>query len=341
MPRRSALDRAIRDTADTQLGLVTAAQLAELGVSTSVSSRRTAGGMWTRVLPGVHLVDGGRPVRRQRELAALLYAGDPSLLTGTTGLRLYGVRALRLQEVADDAPDRPEPVHGLVPHERRRLSTGYARLERTRRFPDESVRVEGLAVAPVARAVADAARRLRRASDVAAVVAEVVQRGMTDVASLRRELDEGSRRGSALFREALHAVGLGAGSGPEIDLLHILEPVGLPSVHYNVTVVDERGQYVGSPDVWLDDVGLAIEVDSVEYHAGTDGFAATLRRNRRYAAAGVLVLPLLPRELGARATVLGEIHAARRAAAARPRPAVHISTDLPSSAGHEGWRWGA
>lgn len=341
MSRRSSLDLAVRATADAQLGLITAAQLAEIGVHSSTASRRTAGGMWTRVLPGVHLIDGGHPVRRQRELAALLYAGVPSMLTGTTALRRYGVRAVRLQEIADDEPERPEPVHALLPHDRRRLSTGYVRLERTRRFPEDAVTIGGLRLAPVARATADAARRLRRPGDVAALVAEVVHRGLTDVSALRVELEQGQKRGSALLREALGPVDLGAASGPEVDLVRILEPSGIPAVYYNVTVVDERGAFVAIPDAWLDDVGLAIEVDSVEHHAGPDGFASTVQRNRRYAGAGVPVLPLLTRDLREPERTLREIHRARLAAASRPRPNVVMVGEAQPVAGREGWRWGA
>ena len=123
--------------------------------------------MWTRVLPGVHLVDGGMPTRQQREMAALLYAGPDALLTGTSALRHHGVRALGLQDVSDDVAERPEPVHVLIPHQRRRLSTGYVRVERTHRFPAVVIRRRGVAMSSVPRSVGDAARRSRRPSDVA------------------------------------------------------------------------------------------------------------------------------------------------------------------------------
>ena len=134
----------------------------------------------------------------------------------------------------------------------------------------------------------------------------------------------------------------GAASGSETDLVGILEEAGLPSVYYNVTIVDEHGQYVATPDAWLDDVGLALEVDSVEHHAGPDGFEQTLRRNRRYTEVGVLMLPLLPTDLGRHPSrVLQEILGARRAAAERPRPRVTMIGDARPAAGREGWRWGA
>jgi len=342
MPRRSPHALAVRDTADAQFGLITAAQLAEIGVHASTASRRSLGGMWTRVLPGVHLVDGGMPTRQQREMAALLYAGPDALLTGTSALRHHGVRALGLQEVSDDVAERPEPVHVLIPHQRRRLSTGYVRVERTHRFPAVVIRRRGVAMSSVPRSVGDAARRSRRPSDVAALVAEVVQRGLATVPELDEELRVGARRGSGLFRDALMSVSGGARSAPEGDLARLLESAGIPSVRYNAVLATESGRHVATSDAWLDDVGLAIEVDSVAHHTSPDDFARTLRRNARYAAAGVLVLGVLPADLRDRpSAVLHEVLAARAAAGARPRPRVLVSRHESPSSGRQGWRWGA
>lgn len=332
----------LRETADSQHGLITAAQLAEIGIDTKTTSRRSVGGMWTRVLPGVHLVDGGRPSRWQREAAALLYAGDGSMLTGTTALRDHGIRALRLQETASDEPERPEPVHVLVDHRRRRLSTGYVRVERTTRMPQDPVVVRGLHMAPIPRAAGDALRRLRNPADAMALVAEVVQRRLATVSDLETELRQGARRGSGLFRDALSLVAGGARSGPEGDLMTLLESAGIPHVHYNVRLTTETGEFIAIPDAWLDDVGVAIEVDSAAYHSGEEGFERTVRRNARYAAAGVTALTVLPTDLRRRrSALLHQVRRARNAAAGRPRPAVRMTIEDWPSAGREGWRWGA
>jgi hypothetical protein len=342
MPPRSPHARAVRDTADAQLGLITAAQLAEIGLHASTASRRSLGGMWTRVLPGVHLVDGGMPTRHQREMAALLYAGPQSLLTGVSALRHHGIRALRLQEVQDDVAERPEPVHVLIPHDRRRLSTGYVRVERTHRFPETSRRRHGVAMALIPRAVGDAARRSRLASDVAALVAEVVQRRLVTVAELDLELREGAMRGSGLFRDALRSVAGGARSAPEGDLARLLEAAGIPNILYNAVLVTETGRHIATSDAWLDDVGLALEVDSIAHHTSPDDFAGTLRRNARYAAAGVPVLGILPSDIAQRPNgVLSDVLAARDAAAASPRARVLVSHPESPSSGRSGWRWGA
>lgn len=264
------------------------------------------------------------------------------MATGTTALRHHGVRALRLQERSTEHPDVPEPAHVLIPHERRRKSAGYVRIERTHRMPETPVMRHGLALAPVARAVADAARRLRSAHDVNALVAEVVQRDMCTVAELETELREGSRRGSALMRDALASVAIGARSGPEVDLVSLLTGAGIPHVLFNVRVVDAAGAFVAIPDAWLDDVGLAIEVDSRQFHADDDGFARTVRRNARYARAGVPNFTVLPEDLSRRPEwVLNAITAARDAATARPRPNVRVVVEEQRSAGREAWRWGA
>lgn len=341
MSRSLRQARAIRDVADSQHGLITSAQLAELGVRSSTTSRRNLGYMWTKILDGVHLVDGGRPSQTQLERGALLYAGERSQLSGTAALRHYGVRALRLQERVPDHDYAPEPVLVLIPHERRKKSAGYTRIERTRRLPASPVIVNGLALAPLPRAVADAARRMRTAHDVNALVAEVVQREMCSVEDLQLELDEGSRRGSALLRDAVARVATGARSGPEVDVVALVEAAGIPHVLYNVRLVDASGQLVGIPDAWLDDVGLAVEVDSREFHGAGDGFASTIRRNRRYARAGVTVFTIMPEEVLTHPSgLMHDLQAARAAAAARPRPHVRVVVEEHRSAGRPTWRWG-
>ena len=342
MTRLRELTPALHDLADTQLGLVTAAQLAELGIRTDVASRRVAGGMWTRVLPGVHLVDGGQPNRIQREYAGFLYAGAPARVTGLTGLRHHGLRTLGLQ-LARTVGHEVDPVHLLIGDGRRRLSTGYVRIERTHRLPDP-VRLPGVPfpLTPVARAVADAARRMRHPGDVKALAAEAVQRELCTPADLSRELEEGQRRGSALLRDALQGLEAGARSGPEIDLVALMAQARISGVVYNARLLGPDGLFLSVADAWIDDVGVAVEVDSEEHHASGDGFARTVRRNARYAAAGVPVVTILPADQrDSPQTVVAAVQAAVAAASRRPRPAVPLVEHAGSTAQQRGWRYGA
>jgi hypothetical protein len=323
--------------------MITSAQLREIGVPPSTITRRAQpGGMWTRVLPGVHLVGGGTPDRHQRETAALLYAGEGAVLTGLTALRRFGIRAGRLQETTDDRR-HPESVFVLVPHERRRLATSFVQLERSRSMPDAPlVRVaDGLALVPPARAVGDAARRMRDQSDVTAIVTEAIRIGLVTIDSLEAELHRGPVRGSGYLRVALDHGRARIWSAPEADLRTLIEPTELPVPRWNATILTANGGFLAIPDAWFDEVGLAIEVDSREHHADGLSWERTLARQRRYAEHGVLVLPITPRDLrDSPDAVLRAIRRAYAAAAARPRPLVRLATPPTVSTAMLPPRWG-
>ncbi|HET8971091.1 MAG TPA: hypothetical protein VFN19_08530 [Candidatus Nanopelagicales bacterium] len=342
MPSISTAHARVRAVADVQCGLVTAAQLRELGVHSSTVSRWIAGYMLTRVVRGVHVYGGGRPDRQQRELAAQLYGGEGALLTGTAALRHHGIRAAGLQETADDQPDHPEPVHVLIPHDRHRTSTGYVVIERTHRMPRQAVERGPLDLAPVVRAASDAVHRWRNADDVLAVLSELVQRNLATLDELRVELAAGSRRGSAHYRAAMVVLADGVESAYEARLRKVTQSLGLAEVRWNRAIVSQTGEYVGNPDGWYDDVALALEVDSQKYHGFGKGLVRTTDRNARYARFGVAVYPVMPNLLRDDPDRCArEIRQAYQAAAARPRPAVHAVVVREVSAGRKGWRWGA
>jgi hypothetical protein len=119
----------------------------------------------------------------------------------------------------------------------------------------------------------------------------------------------------------------GAHSLAEISADYVWSRSGLPTPVWNKGLVDVTGKYIAKPDAWFDDVGLAWEIDSLAFHTGYQGFANTLARNSRYAAAGVLVLQTLPARLKAEPDkVIEELKAAYRAASQRPRPPVSLSS---------------
>ena len=95
MPRCSEFDRiALTAILSRQYQVITRSQILATGMTESALVHRLrAGGPWQRLLPGVFLAVTGAPASDQRDLAALLYAGPGSLLTGTAALRLWGVRA--------------------------------------------------------------------------------------------------------------------------------------------------------------------------------------------------------------------------------------------------------
>ena len=61
---------------DQQLAVVSRGQLLALGMTDNIMQYRVRrGGPWQALLPGVYLGVSGTPSLRQKEMAALLYAG--------------------------------------------------------------------------------------------------------------------------------------------------------------------------------------------------------------------------------------------------------------------------
>ncbi|WP_372666950.1 hypothetical protein [Amycolatopsis kentuckyensis] len=304
--------------AASRLGVITVAHLESLGVPQRTSYRRCLPGRpWQRLLPGVVLLRSGEPTRRQLLEGALLYGGEEAVITGLESCRHQGLRR----------PAKPgDPIHLLLPAHLKVMSSGYVLVERTTRMP-VAVPVDGLPCAPAVRSVLDACRRLTVPGDVRALLAEAVQQLKVAPVDLSTELENGSSRGSALSRAALREIAAGARSAAEADAMALVRRSGLPQPVWNLELRDERGRYVATPDAWWDEVALAWEIDSYEFHFGQPGYAATLARNNRYAAAGVAVVQTVPSRLRAEpAAVVAELVDAYRASSIRPRPSVRLAS---------------
>lgn len=299
----------------SRFGVIRASALEELGVTQKTTYRQCRpGGRWRHLLPGIVLLTRSQPNERQRVEAALMLARHDAVVTGFQAARLYTLR---------HGPE-PQFVHVLIPHTHHVLSSGFAVMERTRFFP-RAVHRDGIPLAPLTRAVLDGVRRIRELDPVRALFIEAIQRGLTNVTDLRRELDSGTKKGTAVPRRVLNEIDLGVRSVAEADALEIWYQAGLPTPHRNTVVVDSDGTYVGMPDTWCDEVGLAWEIDSTEFHYSKDAYARTLERNSRYAAAGISVVQTLPTRLRTEPeAVIAELRAAYAAAQQRPRPNVLI-----------------
>ncbi|MGW4480050.1 hypothetical protein [Rhodococcus triatomae] len=295
-------------------GVVRVADLSAEGISGSaISQRCTADGPWQRLLPGVVLMHNGQPTPQQRSAAALLYCGPEALLTGRAALHEHGFGAGTTGE-----------VHVLVPHHRQRVSTGFVLVERTTRLPEPLYRND-FACAPPARATLDVARRLRSLDAVRALVSEVVQRERIQPAALSRELEAGSRRGSALPRIVLDEVAANVHSVAEARAREVAAASGLPDMLFNPSIHAADGRFIARPDGWFDDVAMAWEIDSLNWHLRADDYAATVKRRARLQSCGIVVYSVIPRQLTEEpARVLSELRAHHALAASRPRPDVHV-----------------
>ncbi len=286
-------------------------QLVRLGADQALAAHKCRpGGGWTRLLTGVYLLTGGQPTRRQLIRAALLRAGPGSAITGTEAARRHGVRRLP----TDDS------VHVLVSNSRALASQSFMVVERSRR-PWRTCAVDGFPLVTVERALIDAARRDQRLDVVRAMLADGVQRGICTVAALTQEVTVQRLRGTAIVRTVLAEVDDGVRSTAEAWARALLRRGQLPQPAWNVTLRAPDGHSLGVVDAWWDDVGLAWEIDSLEFHLAPESYARTMRKHSTLAAAGVLVVHTVPSELrGNTTTVLRDLTNAHASAAARPRP---------------------
>jgi hypothetical protein len=291
MPRRTGWTRAdVLALARTQHGLVTWAQLRELGVPRStITYSLRVGGMFSWVLPGVHRVDGDGPLSTtQRNLASLMYAGERAALTGAEFLRGFGIKAAR--HPALNPHDR---VHVAIPHERRKASHGFVQVERSV-VPWTPWLWGGLPAVPIARAVVDAARRCTDQEAVRALTIEVVQRRLVTPQQLDAERRQAQVRGSRFLRLSIEEALGGARSVPEADLRAEFLANGWTRLLFNASLFGPGQVFIGCPDVYDPITGVCLEVDSREFHFDPASWEATMARHARFTAAGLAMLHVPP-----------------------------------------------
>ncbi|MGH3181407.1 MAG: hypothetical protein ACRDOE_05810, partial [Streptosporangiaceae bacterium] len=193
------------------------------------------------------------------------------------------------------------------------------RTTRTTRMPGRIWQAGPVRYALLPRAVADAARDMTSLRDVRAVVADAVQRGSCPIQDLVTELTAGPNVGSALFREALTDVAAGNRSAAEGDLKDLLLKSGLPTPLFNPSVYDGDGAFIAKPDAWWPELGLAVEVDSREWHMSPEDHAKTLARGRRMGKHQMIVLRFTPKQIRSEpAAVIKDIRDAIEGARGRP-----------------------
>jgi hypothetical protein len=284
MPKPSAYDvTQLRQILRAQHQVITRPQALACGMPHATLDRRVApDGPWQKMLPGTYLAVTGKPSSEQRHVAALLYGGPHSVITGPTAIRLHRLRS-----------PGPDAIDILVPWTVKRQSTGFVRVHRTRRMPGFYT-TGPIRFARVGRAVADAALGFAALDDVRAVVAEAVQRRACTLAEIGLELDAGSTRDSIHLRTALAEVRAGVRSVAEAKFLNRVEHSGLPKPELNVLLVAADGTLIGEADAWWDEAGVAAEIDSQEYHFYRAGWLKTNAKHSRMLKYGIFPPPLRP-----------------------------------------------
>jgi len=302
---QDALIRILED----QLDLITRKQALAVGLTGhALAHRLRPRGPWRSLLPGVYLAVTGTPDPLQQEMAALLYAGKSGIITGPA--------ALRCHHIGRTVPDL---IDVLVPAARQRHDAGFVRLHRTTRMPERVWERGPIRYVPPVRAVADTVRGMTSLRDVRAVVADAVQRRACQVRDLAAELTAGPATGSALFRMALADVADGIRSTAEADLKDLLVKAKIPMPLFNPALYDKDGTFIARPDAWWPDLGVAIEVDSREWHLSPEDHEKTLARGRRMGKYQIVVLHLTPGQIRFQApAIIRDIRDALENAQGRP-----------------------
>jgi hypothetical protein len=283
---KSDLER-LRRVLQEQYQVITRRQAQLCGMPTSTLDRYIApDGRWQRLLPGVYLAVTGKATQEQREMAALLYAGPRSLITGPAAVRRHHLHAAG-----------PDLVDVLVPANVHRQSVGFVRVHRTRLMPERIYVTGPIRFTKPARAVADTARSLNRFGDVRQVVSDAVQRRACTVGELTDEFRVGPAKGSTLLREALAEIGDGVRSVAEADARALILRSDLPKPMFNARLYDEDGVFIAMVDAWWPEAGVAAEIDSRAYHLTAGDQDRTTERHDKLSAHGVLVLHFPPRRL--------------------------------------------
>jgi hypothetical protein len=312
---------------EAQLGLASRAQLLRLGLRYELIRARL-GRSWQAVHPGVVALFTGALDAHQRLIAAQLYGGPVAHLSASTAAAWYGVETAR----------EPSIIRLSVPANLAARRSGPVLISRTTR-PDPAVWERGpLRIGSRARAVVDAAREVRSERRARAIVIEAVQRRIVPVHQIRHELESGPRNGSAKVRRAVDSAEIGAWSVPEADLLDALASSRiLPPAMANPMLRSVDGERLPTPDAWLDDVALAIQVHSRAYHARDSDWETTVSGDSLFGEHGVVVLAVTPTKLAADpADVRQRVERAYLAVRDRPRPAV-IATSLQAQRTAKGY----
>lgn len=309
----------LRGVLDSQYQVIALDQARSCGLTRkALEGRLRLGGPWQRLLPGVYLAVTGAATQDQRDMAALLYAGPRSVITGPVAVRRHHLRS-----------PGPNVVDVLIPWNLKRQSLEFVRVHRTRRMPEKIFTTGKIRFAVPARAVADAARSFTKFDDVRAVVCEAVQRNLCALPDLVAELNEGPPTGSRLYRSALAEVSDGVRSVAEADFRVLILRSGLPKPIFNAKLFAADGTFIAMVDAWWQDAGVAAEVDSRAYHLAAADQDRTTARHDKLIAHGIFPLHYAPRQIktGSR-VIISDLQSA--IAQGRRRPPLPI-TAIPAA----------
>jgi hypothetical protein len=242
------------------------------------------------MLPNVYLTHPGEPTRRQKLIAALLYAGPEAAIDAVDACFFHGIRAIRVDD---------EFVRVVAPFGSAVRSRGFVLVRRTT-APLTIVRTERLRYVDPASAAIAATRLIRSDRAVLAVLSEALQRRLTTYDELVRAHVQGPPRNARAADDALESLGAGVRSAPEADFRHLaLSSTTLPIPEFNVWVRLVCARIV-CLDALIESSALVHETNGRKAHAREDLFEDMQERHDAITASGFVVLHNSPRRIRTR-----------------------------------------
>ncbi|MGW5779673.1 hypothetical protein [Streptomyces sp. NPDC003863] len=279
--------------------LASADQLRDQGIPAAEVAARCRPGGWQQLLPGVFLLQPGRPTSEDRLKAALLYArrtgavppqGPDAMITGLAALTLHRFSSAPPLTALDR-------IDVLVPRTRRLRSTGWVRVVRAPESPDP-VELTGLPVAPVARAVADAVSGLSDPETVRGLLTEAVRGGHCEPGVVVRELNRARLLSRPHVMDAVDSLLAEGRARSEQRLYEMVREFALPDPLWNVDLRLPGGPHLGGVDAYWPDQAVAVELDTRAPRQDDDELWTEYTRKREHLERlGITVVHLTPRKL--------------------------------------------
>ena len=253
------IDAAVEQLAAAQFGVVSRAQVLELGMTAAQIRTRVARRSWLRLAPGVLGFPGHADSLRRRCWIAQLHAGEEAVLSHRTAALLH-----RMQ------PVERGPVELIVP---RGHSRGLAdtRRHRPREFdPSQVSRIDGLPVTTPVRTLLDISGQLL-VPRLAEVVEHCEVEGICPLVAVGAELSRVRRRGLPGVRRLETVLDrLGPGEGlPHSELERLGDGVrhlaGLPEPVHEHPLPSAHGRTGFVDRAWLEAM-LIVEYDGRRWH---------------------------------------------------------------------------
>lgn len=288
--KSASVEEAIGLHASNRHGLVTRTAAVQLGLSTRMIEGRLRTGRWSALGRGVYRVVGVPVTWEQKVLAACLLAGDDSVASHSSAAVLWEMSGMK--------PAWPEVTvpRGVSARRAARL----ARVHHSGLLEADDVAVHiSIPVTSPARTVIDLAGRLSPTALVDVVDGAVCRR-LVGIDTLRARIGElsPSRPGLAALRQVLEAWTPGPLPANKVEMrlvrLLLAHGISAPERQHEVRV---DGALVARMDLAWPAAMLAVELQSVRWHATPQHYNADRQRILTLKGLGWQVIEVTPRLL--------------------------------------------